>query len=119
MGTIFTGVMMYRTAYIPKGETRAQQEEREANADSIVQKTYGEILREVRGTLAIREKKILEMSDELSIEKRKRYEILKERDVYAAHDLQMQRLLRRHAPKVDIPPVEVNGNSTPPKRNNK
>lgn len=119
VGTLFTAWMMYRSAYAVRSETRVQEDEREANTESVLQKTYGEILREVRATLAIREKKIIDLGDELALERRKRYEILKERDTYAAHDLKLQRLLKKHAPRVDIPMIEINGNSTPPKERRK
>lgn len=81
--------------------------------------TFEAAIREERNQNAQKDKKIIDLGEELVLEKRKRYEILKERDVYAAHDLKLQRLLKRHAPRVDVPAVDINGNSTPPKERRK
>jgi predicted RNase H-like nuclease (RuvC/YqgF family) len=141
-GGIFSGIMGYRAATAPRRETPEQARERIVKTDSEAmswyrnlmedtQKRYEELEQEnaelkarireeteshaiaISNQGAISIKRQLEYDERAAIERNRRKSAELEVAAYVLNRNELIRLLKRHAPGVEIPEVPINGNSTP------
>lgn len=142
LGTVFTGYMMYRRAALPTVvETPEQKREREAKTESEAigwyrnlledtQKRYDEIeqqndtlklrLKEeteshaiaLSNSQAVMVKRQAEYDERVAVERNRRKKAEQEVTYYVLNRNELVKLLRRHAPNIPIPEVDMNG-STP------
>ena len=73
-------------------------------------------LQEARNQIAIYQRQLIEANESMVAEKRKRKDVIRERDEYARYALELREVANRYAPRgVRLPELEGNGTTPPDK----